>query len=333
VGKVANCQVAVFASLSNGDYSSLIDARLYLPEDWCNDPERCDEAGIPEDERTFRTKAQLAWEIIEHQAGQTDFDFVSADGFYGNDAELARRIDEAGYLYMLDIHSDQTIYLSRPELHVPSRKSDRGRTPQKLKASTIGTTAYEYLQTLQPEQWQKITVRNTAKGVLTGFYHFVNVWIWNKAIDRVEPRLLVIRKTYTPKGEEEIQYSFTNANLDQYTPQGLAYMQAERFFVEHSIKESKQILGLDQFQTRKWNAWQHQVALNFLVSSFILKEKLLNREEIPLLSAKDVKELVIFQLYRQMTDEQMYHKIIHRHIKRQKDINRAYLRQNTNLSK
>lgn len=333
VGKVANCQVAVFASLSNGDYSSLIDARLYLPEDWCNDPERCDEAGIPEDERTFRTKAQLAWEIIEHQAGQIDFDFVSADGFYGNDAELARRIDEAGYLYMLDIHSDQTIYLSRPELHVPSRKSDRGRTPQKLKASTIGTTAYEYLQTLQPEQWQKITVRNTAKGVLTGFYHFVNVWIWNKAIDRVEPRLLVIRKTYTPKGEEEIKYSFTNANLDQYTPQGLAYMQAERFFVEHSIKESKQILGLDQFQTRKWNAWQHQVALNFLVSSFILKEKLLNREEIPLLSAKDVKELVIFQLYRQMTDEQMYHKIIHRHVKRQKDINRAYLRQNTNLSK
>jgi len=186
---------------------------------------------------------------------------------------------------------------------------------------------------LQPEQWQKITVRNTAKGVLTGFYHFVNVWIWDKAIDRVEPRLLVIRKTYTPKGEEEIKYSFTNANLDQYTPQGLAYMQAERFFVEHSIKESKQILGLDQFQTRKWNAWQHQVALNFLVSSFILKEKLLNREEIPLLSAKDVKELVIFQLYRQMTDEQMYHKIIHRHIKRQKDINRAYLRQNTNLSK
>jgi SRSO17 transposase len=58
--------------------------------------------------------------------------------------------------------------------------------------------------------------------------------------------------------------------------------------VEHSIEESKQILGLDQFQTRKWNAWFHQVALNFLVSSFILIEKLLNREEIPLLCAKNV---------------------------------------------
>gem|GEM_PF-1772192 len=87
------------------------------------------------------------------------------------------------------------------------------------------------------------------------------------------------------------------------------------------------------FQTRKWNAWLHQVALNFLVSSFILKEKLLDREEFPLLIAKDIKEIVVFQLYKQIADEQMYHKIIHRHIRRQKDINRAYLRQNTNLSK
>lgn len=129
VGKVANCKVAVFASLSNGDYSSLIDPRLHLPEDWCNDPERCDEAGIPEEERIFKTKSQLALEIIEHQSGQPGFDFVSTDGFYGNDAELTRRIDEAGYLYMIDIHSDQTIYLSRPELCVSPLKSARGRAP------------------------------------------------------------------------------------------------------------------------------------------------------------------------------------------------------------
>lgn len=234
---------------------------------------------------------------------------------------------------MLDIHGDQRVYLEPVELHIPARKGNRGRTPKNLKATVPGTTVGEYLQTLRTEDWQEITVRNTAKGVLSGFYHFARVRIWNKAIDRIEPRLLVIRKTITPKGEEEIKFFFTNASLIQYTPEGLAYMQAERFFVEHSIKESKQILGLDQFQTRKWNARVHQVALNFPVSSFILKEKILHREDIPLLSAKDVKELVIFQLYRQMTDEQMYHKIIYRHIRRQQDINNAFIRQNPNLSK
>jgi len=37
VGKVSNSQVAVFACLSNGDFASMIDARLYLPKGWCDD--------------------------------------------------------------------------------------------------------------------------------------------------------------------------------------------------------------------------------------------------------------------------------------------------------
>ena len=137
-------------------------------------------------------------------------------------------------------------------------------------------------------------VRNTAKGKLTGEYHFARVFIWNKSVDQIETRTLVIRRTMTAKNTAEIKYSFTNANLEQYTLEGLAYKQAQRFFVEHCIKESKQILGLDQFQTRKWLAWQHQVALNFLVSSFILKEKLRCFDDLPLLSARDIKEMLVF---------------------------------------
>jgi len=38
-------------------------------------------------------------------------------------------------------------------------------------------------------------------------------------------------------------------------------------------------------------------------------------------------------LHKQMTDDQMYERIINRHIRRQKDINNAYLRQDPNLSK
>jgi len=37
VGKIANSQVAVMACLSNGDFASMVDARLYPPKDWCND--------------------------------------------------------------------------------------------------------------------------------------------------------------------------------------------------------------------------------------------------------------------------------------------------------
>jgi SRSO17 transposase len=333
VGKISNSQVAVFACLSNGDFASMVDARLYLPKDWCDNPRRCDEAGIPEEDRVFKTKLELAEDIIRHQKEKgIAFDFVTADGYYGNDADLARTIDNMGYTYMLDIHADQEIYLEKPELFLPERKSPRGREPKRLKASIDAINANEYLKALKSSDWQTLIVRNTTKGKLIGEYHFVDVFIWNKGSNQIETRLLVIRKTKSVKGAVEIKYSFTNANLEQYTPEGLAYMQAERYFIEHCIKESKHILGIDQFQTRKWLAWQHQVALNFLVSSFILKEKLICFDDAPLLSARDIKEFIVFELYKKMSKDQMIDRIFNRHLIRQREINKSFTKK-SNLSK
>ena len=325
VGKTANSQVAVFACLSNGDFASMVDARLYLPKDWCDNPSRCDEAGIPQENRTFKTKLVLAADIIGHLIDQGIlFEFISADGYYGNDASLARSINSMGKLYMLDLHADQTIYLERPELEIPPRKSTKGKEPQKVKPNKNSLSVKEYLKMLTDNDWSTLTVRNTAKGKLKGDYHFAKVYIWDKNINSIEQRLLVIRRTKSKKGTIEIKYSFTNANLEQYTPESLAYMQAQRFFVEHCIKESKQILGIDEFQTRLWKAWEHQIALNFMVSSFVLKEKLTCFDELPLLSARDIKEYLTFKLYKQMTEEEMLDKIQNRHKIRQRDINRYY---------
>jgi hypothetical protein len=33
-------------------------------------------------------------------------------------------------------------------------------------------------------------------------------------------------------------------------------------------------MGIDEFQTRLWKAWEHKIALNFMVSSFHLKKNL-----------------------------------------------------------
>lgn len=324
VGKTANSQVAVFGCLCNGKYASLVDSRLYLPESWCSDAERCQEAGIPIEDRFFKTKQTLAIDIIQHQLSLgNSFDFVGGDGLYGNDAAFARSIDEMGLIYMLDIHSDQRIYLEKPELVVPERKSVNGIAPRKAKPTTPDTSAQNYLKTLGLKDWETITIRGSAKGELKGLFHFRTIYIWDKNINSIEKRLLVISKRKTKNGEE-IKYSFTNADLAQYTKQVVAYMQAQRFFVEHSFKEQKQILGLDQFQTRKWLSWQHQVALNLMVGSFLLMEKLQSKKDIPLLSARDIMDFLVFSFYKEMTEERMLLVLKERHFKRQKDINRCY---------
>jgi SRSO17 transposase len=58
----------------------MIDVRLYLPKEWCDDPKRCEEAGIPKGNRVFKTKIELAENILKQQKRNgIKFDFVTAD--------------------------------------------------------------------------------------------------------------------------------------------------------------------------------------------------------------------------------------------------------------
>ena len=70
LGKVENCQVGVFAALGRGAAATLIDERLFLPEQWTADPKRCQAAGIPPEQRDFKRKHDLALEMITHARQQ-----------------------------------------------------------------------------------------------------------------------------------------------------------------------------------------------------------------------------------------------------------------------
>lgn len=63
LGKVDNCQVAVFGVLTDGQRHTPVDMRLYLPKRWIGDPARCEKAGIPETARVL-TRATLTIVIL-----------------------------------------------------------------------------------------------------------------------------------------------------------------------------------------------------------------------------------------------------------------------------
>lgn len=84
MGKVDNCQVGVFSSLSNGANATLIGARLFLPEEWVNDKERCIKAGIPEDQIVAASKIDLARQLIEQaDAHGVEYARIGVDSFTG----------------------------------------------------------------------------------------------------------------------------------------------------------------------------------------------------------------------------------------------------------
>jgi SRSO17 transposase len=83
VGKTENCIVTVHLAVARGDYKTLVDADLFLPECWDEDRQRCSEAGIPDDLH-HRPKWQIALEQLKRAEGNgLSFDWLTFDEGYG----------------------------------------------------------------------------------------------------------------------------------------------------------------------------------------------------------------------------------------------------------
>ena len=127
LGKVDNGQVAVFGALVRGPYGAPIDVRLYLPQEWANDPKRCEHGGVPEDERRFRTKTELALEIVRHARGNgLRYGWVGADAGYGKGPGFCFALDEIGEAFFIDVHSDFQVYLKDPQPYLPQKANGDG---------------------------------------------------------------------------------------------------------------------------------------------------------------------------------------------------------------
>jgi SRSO17 transposase len=96
LGKRDNCQVAVSLSAANDHASLPIAYRLYLPHEWCDDPVRRVQAGIP-DTIVFQTKPRIALDQLRDAvATGINAAVVLADAGYGNDTDFRDGITELG---------------------------------------------------------------------------------------------------------------------------------------------------------------------------------------------------------------------------------------------
>ena len=316
LGKVDNCQVGVFATLCRGDMATLIDARLYLPEDWCNDDERCKKAAIPEDKRLFQSKTQLALAMLKiAQQRGIQFGYVGIDGGYGKEPAFLRGVDAQGCRFVADVHCDQTIYLQDPEPLVPEW-SGRGRQPRLRKPQSATQRVDQWAAAQPAGAWQRLTLRDGEKGLLVADYLHAHVWVWDGEEEQARCWHLLVRREV---GVDNIShYCLSNAPLD--TPwQVLARVQAQRFFIEHSFREAKSECGMADYQVRRWDAWHHHMALVMLGTLFLGKQKKAGRQQWPMLSFNDLITALQHLLpRRQLTAEELADIISKRHYLRRK---------------
>jgi SRSO17 transposase len=294
LGKIDNCQVAVYGALSAGEYYNLIDARLYLPKEWTGDKKRCQASKVPEKDRQFKTKPELALDMLGyHKRRGTRFHWAVADGLYGHDSKFREGTDALGILYMYDIHNDDHVYLEPPEIYLPEKTSGRGRKPVHLKTDEPSCKVVDLAKGLEQEQWKQYHLRDTTKGILKADIWARKVYTWDGTSQNYREELLVIRRTKDEKGQYEYKYSLSNASEQNYTWLELAQVQAQRYFVERSFQETKGQAGMSEYQVRGWLAWHHHMAMVMMSMFFVLSEKMLYHDQYPLLSTYDVRQFII----------------------------------------
>jgi SRSO17 transposase len=268
--------------------------------------------------------------VYEDIAHGVEFDWIGGDGLYGHSSKLTDALDKMDKLYVLDVHKDESVYLEKPHITRPEEKQGKGRKAEKLRADAEPIRADHYMAGLDHLDWAKVKVRKTAKGWLKLKVHVVDIWVWDGVETEARKKTLVITKTKAKR--PETKYSFSNGGAGTYHPKEYAYFQAQRYWAERTFDDSKNELGMSDYQVRKWIGWHHHQSLVMFASLILLKQKIENETEFPLMSLRDARILIIFKMFG--TEEQYKKRLEQmevRHTNRKRDIDRYYRKEDTLL--
>ena len=331
LGKVDNGQVAVFGALAKGRYAAPVDVRLYLPEQWANDPKRCERAGVPEGERVFRTKTELALEIVRHgRRNRLRFGWVGADAGYGKGPGFCFALDEMGETFVVDLHADFHVYLDDPKPYVPEKTKKRGRPFQKYRTDKESVEVGTVVSSLSAETWKTMTLRDTTRGGLKVRICSLPVYVWDGETERAKCWSLIVTKSLGSNPDTKL--SLTNAP-GSTTLRRLGWMQRQRYWVERVFEDGKSECGMADYQVRKWSAWHHHMALVMMAMLFMLSERIRHKDTYPLLSCSDIEKLLAcFLPRRDVTKEEVITQLEYRHSQRQKAIESHARRQTKSTS-
>ena len=279
LGKTANCQVATslhYAS-ARGDYPLAL--RLYLPEGWVGDPDRLDRARVPPEARAFRTKWQIALDLLDEvRAEGLPHAVVVADAGYGVGTEFREGLDHRRARYIVGLLGEEVVLTAPPRWVPRAAKGKRGRPPTRAYLAEDGPRPVA-LRTLA-ESLARTTVcwRDGTKGKLEAEFAWVRVWPahrWGNGVpaDAIPDPAETARWLLVEwRKDGTIKYALSNLPPDTTLEQAVGYWK-ERWQVERGYEQLKGELGLDHFEGRSWPGFHHHAALTFLAYGFLALER------------------------------------------------------------
>jgi SRSO17 transposase len=269
LGRTDNCQVGVFVNYRSAAGHTLIDRRLFLPEEWAADGPRRQEAGVPE-AVVFRTKPELALGMVQQAVERgLPFRWVTADSVYGDSPTFVQGVRGLGKWYVVDTSADARVWLSEPEVIPAGTKGPRGRATTQPRVATKPERVDEAAARLPAKAWKRVVVAEGSQGPRIYEYAFLWVWFSEEGLPSGRERLLVRRSL---SQEAEVKYHRSNASAE-IPLEKLACVRGGHWSVEQSFEAAKGECGLDEYETRGWVGWHHHTALSLLALWFLGLQK------------------------------------------------------------
>jgi len=276
IGKQDNCQAAVSLSVSTWSSSLPVAWRLYLPEVWCQDSERRQQAGIPETIK-FQTKPEIALEQIRQALAQeVPAGVVLADAGYGNGNAFRAAITQFGLQYVVGIESSTTVWEpGQQALPAPPRKPGRGAPPKRLQRNTDHqpVSVKQLALSLSPSAWKDIGWRPGSQETLRSRFAAVRVRPAHRDYNRTEPHPEEWLLIEWPKKESEPTKYWLSTMPAKTSLKSLVKMAKHRWIIERDYEELKQELGLGHYEGRGWRGFHHHASLCIAAYGFLISER------------------------------------------------------------
>jgi len=272
LGKVENCQAGVFSAYASRQGYTLLDRRLYLPEEWFDEDhrERWKKCGIP-DETPFKTKPELALEMLQVVVaqGSLPFRWVTCDEAFGRNPDFLNGVAELDRWYFAEVPCDTRVWERRPKAVVP-QWAGRGRPPTKERLMPPEPKPHRVDQialSLKPEEWQAYIIKEGSKGPMVAEFAFLRGVAVRDGLPGPEVWIILRRSLgETP----ELKVYLSNAPADTPLTE-LVRIAGMRWPIETAIQESKDGLGMDHYEVRTWLGWHHHMTECILAHHFLVR--------------------------------------------------------------
>lgn len=277
-GKIDNCIVTVHVAYTRGDFHTLLDGELFLPESWDADsPDpgmqaKRRKAAIPDGVGHVPKPAMALRMLARALRNGVPGRWVTADEGYGRDPAWRRKVAALGLNYIVEVPRNVMGWLGRPATGgQEASKEQEGSARRGRREAARKVEACKEAGEGWRTPWKCFRVHDTEKGPEVWEARVGSFREQGRNAPKEAQTLVVARNVRT----KEVKYFLSNAPGDTPT-RALLKVAFSRWRIERCFQDAKEELGMDHAEMRQY-VGIHRLLILTCVNLFFLHRWLLTR--------------------------------------------------------